>query len=87
MDEIDGFRVIVPQSSGNARSIDQLQLCQAVKNLVLFAPPEQGEQVDHQHEERPFAHTFDVDELQPTALGRSEIRYGSVTGAAEGSGE
>ena len=40
--EIDGYRVTVPQSSGNSRSIDQLQSCQAVKNLGLFASPEGG---------------------------------------------
>ena len=42
VDKIDGYRVTVPQSSGNARSIDQLQSCQAVKNLGLFTPPEGG---------------------------------------------
>ena len=42
VNENDGYRVTVPQSSGNNRTIDQLQSCQAVKNLGLFASPEGG---------------------------------------------
>lgn len=37
---IDGYVVKVPQSSGEEAKIDQLQSCQAVKNLGLYAPPE-----------------------------------------------
>ena len=37
---IDGYVVKVPQSSGEEAAIDQLQSCQAVKNLGLYAPPE-----------------------------------------------
>ena len=41
-DDINGHQVTVPQLTGDAKAIDQLQSCQAVKNLGLYAPPEGG---------------------------------------------
>ena len=61
---INGYVVKVPQSTDEVEAIDQLQLCQAVKNLGLYALPEgspepkisterQSGRVDYEYEERP----------------------------------
>ena len=39
---INNFQMIVLQATGDATVIEQLQLCQAVKNLGLFTPLEGG---------------------------------------------
>lgn len=40
IDSIDHHRISVPQASGDAVVIEQLQLCQAMVNLGLLTPPE-----------------------------------------------
>ena len=39
---IDDFQMTIPQATGDAAVIEQLQLCQAMKNLGLYALPEGG---------------------------------------------
>ena len=39
-DEIDELHLTVPQTNGTDAPIDQLQSCQATKNLGLYAPPD-----------------------------------------------
>ena len=41
---IENFQLTVPQATGDVAVIEQLQSCQAVKKLDLFAPPEGGPQ-------------------------------------------
>ena len=38
--DIDDMQMTVPQTDGSNAPIDQLQSCQAVKNLGLYAPPD-----------------------------------------------
>ena len=39
-DKIDKLHLTVPQTDGTDAHIDQLQSCQATKNLGLYAPPD-----------------------------------------------
>ena len=39
-EEIDSLEMKVPQSGNSEASIDQLQSCQAMKNLGLYTPPD-----------------------------------------------
>ena len=41
-DPIDALQMTVPQADGREEVITQLQSCQAMKNLGLYAPPEGG---------------------------------------------
>ena len=40
LETIEDFQIKVPQSSGPDAVIDQLQSCQAMKNLGVYTPPE-----------------------------------------------
>ena len=44
--------VTVPQASGKAAATDQLQSCQATKNLRLLTAPEGSPDPDESHEEQ-----------------------------------